>query len=140
MSPLLASEGVTDPAAWGQAATALGPDRGVIVVVLAFAALALLFWRGSAFLGIVGVGQELRRMTQTLEKQAREQTALRGDFHVVVEWLARREGSDPPPLPPLSQPVEEGGASIAPPPLPAPPDAGPTSRRTGRAPQRSRPQ
>lgn len=131
---MFAAEGVTDPAAWGQAAQALGPDRGVLIVALSFAALVILLWRGSKFLGIVGLGEEVRLGRQALEKQAREQTALRADFHIVVAWLARREGSEPP-LPPLSPPAEGDGASIAPPPLPAPPDAGPTSRRAGRGPQ-----
>lgn len=132
------AEGISDPAAWGQAVQSVGPDRGVILVVVVGAVLALLFWRGAEKLGIIGAGQEFRLMRIALEKNAQEQSLLRGDFHVVVQWMARRENADPPELPPLSTP-EADGASVAPPPLPSPPNAAPASRRAGRAQMPSRP-
>lgn len=128
MSPLSASQGASDPAAWGQAVQSLGPDRGVILVVVVGAVLCLLFWRGAERLGIVGVGHELRLMRQALEKNAIEQTRLRGDFHVIVEWLAKRERTEPPPLAPLSE-SEAASAPLAPPPVSDRPNVGPPSRR-----------
>lgn len=132
------AEGISDPAAWGVAAQSLGPDRGVVLVVVVGAALALLFWRGAEKLGIVGAGQEFRLMRQALEKNAREQSLLRADFHIVVQWMAKREQDDPPELPPLSQ-TGDDGASISPPPLQPPPGDAPTSLRAPRAPTHSRP-
>ena len=125
---IAASQGATDPAAWAQAVQSVGPDRGVILVVVVGALLALLFWRGAEKLGVIGVGQELRLMRVALEKNASEQTALRGDFHVIVQWLAKRERTDPPPLPPLSE-SEAAAAPLAPPPSHDPPTLAPTSRR-----------
>ena len=125
---MMASQGATDPAAWAQAVQSVGPDRGVILVVVVGALLALLFWRGAEKLGVIGVGQELRLMRVALEKNASEQTALRGDFHVIVQWLAKRERTDPPPLAPLSE-SEAAAAPLAPPPAHDPPMPAPTSRR-----------
>jgi hypothetical protein len=125
---IAASQGATDPAAWAQAVQSVGPDRGVILVVVVGALLALLFWRGAEKLGVIGVGQELRLMRVALEKNASEQTALRGDFHVIVQWLAKRERTDPPPLAPLSE-SEAAAAPLAPPPSHDPPTLAPTSRR-----------
>lgn len=134
---MIAFEGATDPAAWGVLLRDITAVSAVLIVVIIGAFLALLFWRGSDKLGIVGAGSEIRLMRQAAERNTTVQSALRSDFRVVVAWIARREGSEPP-LPP----IEESAASPEPAPIPAPPahvPAAPKSVRQSKPSRASRP-
>ena len=133
---MLALEGYSDPLAVSHALRDIGAVGAMLVLVLLFVSIALLFWRGADKLGIVGAGTEIRLMRQAMEKSGREQAKLRADFHVVVRWIARREGSEPP-LAPVSQQTEEPDASSEPEPLRPPPAAGTVVPRS--APRASRP-
>ena len=90
-----------NPKAWAEASAQLPAAILIVLVVLMFLVFGLLIWRGNERLGFVGVGTELRRWRQATEASAEAQRLLRGDFHVVVQWVARRLGSEPPPLPPI---------------------------------------
>ena len=114
---MIAHEGATDPAAWAVVIRDITAASAVLAVVVVGAVLALLFWRGSEKLGIVGAGSEIRLTRQALERNTSTQSALRADFRVVVAWIARREGSEPP-----LQPLEEHDESPGHAPLPFPPN------------------
>ena len=133
---MFALEGYSDPLAVSHALRDIGAVGAVLVVVIIFAVLALLFWRGSEKLGIIGAGTELQLTRKALERSSHEQSKLRADFRVVVAWIARREGSEPP-LAPLSKQSEEPGASSEPEPLPPPPAVALPAQRL--APRASRP-
>jgi hypothetical protein len=136
-SAILASEGVTDPRAWGDALRDLGATAAVLLVVFFFCMTVILIWRGSKRLDIVGIGPEFQRISKAQERHTRDQ-------RVIITWLAHAFDKDPP----IFDEDPEANAPSAPPP-PMPPVPGhaaarpadvPASRRAGRAPQRSRPQ
>jgi len=161
VSPLLASKGVTDPAAWGHAfgsigaasvfaseTTAdnviraadvldrLGAGALVFLTAMAFIVAFLVVWRGVPRFNIVGAGAEFQRMTKAQERHTRDQ-------RVIITWLAHAFGREPPTFDDDPEAVKP---STPPPPMPPVPahaaargaDA-PASRRAGRGPQPSRP-
>lgn len=74
---MLAFEGATDPAVWGEFFGRLGPAgfvllamlMGVFVVALVVVGF-LLFWRGSEKFGFVGFGKEYQATRVAQERQA----------------------------------------------------------------------
>jgi hypothetical protein len=139
MSPLLASEGVTDPAAWGQAFGSLGPI-GLLLVPLGFALLVVIGMLVATTIALTGIRRlGMPGLAWTLGGVRLELHGLRLDLRA---W---QSGEPLEPLEPLDAnrslfPPKVRKEPTSEPPEPPAPAPAPTSRRAGRAPQRSRPQ
>jgi len=132
MVDVLASEGVTDPVAWGQALRDLGAVGAVLLVVFFFCATIMLIWRGSKKLDIVGVGTEIRDELRAGAEALAKVGAVMDRVSSVLDRLERSGRLPQPSVRPApdEEPDEEEGPALA----------GPTSRRPARGKQPSRPQ
>jgi hypothetical protein len=57
---MIAFEGATDPGSWAKAFGSINPSVAVVIVSIVPWIAILLIWRGSAKLGIVGIGTTIK--------------------------------------------------------------------------------